>query len=665
MSISTRIVIDGLWKCLCPSIDTAFLAKAIEFRPTLPLLLSSSNTPATDALARRRNTTNHSFGGGNYSRQQQIRSKRKGHTVSQYASFYKIDPNAEHTAWSAEKIVENHTVDFHALNATPVENVLEAIAMIMNVADQATKIRMLVFYAVKRGVRPNSFLYEALVSANCDPQRGIGDELHNIWIEMAVLEIAPSASFYHTMLKALAIHPDYLMRNVILSRMKVEGVELTVEGKSHVALGMLRENQVEMALDYLEEGMVREGIMIPYWVVEIFVFVLGRRGFLDEAFQLLLSQLGNVDTGIDRVSLNLWHFVLEECSREMHYEGTKTAWDEIVKPGILNPSDGLTSNVLNTAARYGDSVMCMEAIEKLSAKGVKLTAVHYEALLEAYAKQGELAKAFEVLCIMEESGIEAEQASTRPIWKLLMGEPELAAGCMEILTDLDERRMKIPSVALFVLLEFAVCRGGMELAMDVYAEVRRFSAPGQDGLYLGFLFTQANTSAEGKYLLEQMNKYHVEETTSTLDEMVRLSAIDGSLDDAFRRLWEISKEIKSSQSAYYPSNKTLVILQERLFRDLDPRVYSVLQEIDRRRPAMIRGLNDHEEFLLYKIRKPEHPLPLLVLGSPDPEEKQRELEKVIAAKEAEAARKAEEEKNWRAFKDNIVTDVTWEDEAEF
>ncbi|KAK3990116.1 hypothetical protein QBC44DRAFT_326248 [Cladorrhinum sp. PSN332] len=645
-----RIVIDGLWRCLCPSIDAAFLAKAIE-KP-LPL---STPRGVLATTRRQRNNNNNNINNGSTTttrHQQQIRGRANGsnHTPNQIAKFYKIDRNAKHSAWSAERIVQNHTIDYGALDATPVANIYKAIRTLQDIQDSATKIRMLVYYAVKRGERPNSDLYEAMVAAACDPRKGFGDELHNIWIEMAALEVAPSASFYHTMLKALAIHPDYLTRGVVLKRMELEGVELSLEGRSYVALGLLRENQIEMALDYLEE-MRQGGFTVSYWVAETFVFVLGRRGFLDEAFQLLLSQLGSMDTGIDRISLNLWHFVLEECSKEMHYAGTKTAWDEIVEPGILNPSDGLTSNVLNTAARYGDSTLAMQAIQKLSAKKVKLNAVHYEALLEAYAQQGDLAQAFEVLCIMAESGIQAELASTRPIFKLLMRSPELGGSCMEILTDLQKRQHQIPSSALNVVLEFAAVRGGMEVAMDVYDEIRPFTVAGRDGQYLGFLLTQAKSSADGEFLASQMERFAVEHTKHTLDEMVRLSAIDGDVEDAFRYLWKISRLIRSPQSSSSPSNKTLVILMERLFREMDPRVWTVLAEIDRRRPSIIRGLTEKEEKLLEKIPEPEYMLPLLVVGSPDPHERQKALDKAIAAREAEAARKAEEAKAWHVLEE--------------
>lgn len=523
---------------------------------------------------------------------------------------------------------------------TPIAKIYAAIKKLQNIQDSATQIRMLVYYAVKRGERPNSDLYEAMVAADCDPRKGFADELHNIWIEMAGLEVAPSKSFYHTMLKALAIHPDYLMRNVILRRMELEGVELSTEGKSYVALGMLREGQNEMALDYLE-GMMRDAeekrgdlsAQVPYWVMEIFIFVLGRRGFLDEAYGLLLHQLGSREVGVDRISLNLWHFVLEECSKKMHYQGTKTAWDEIVETGILNPSDGLASNVLNTAARHGDSALAMQAIQKLSAKKVKLNAVHYEALLEAYAQQGDLAQALEVLCIMAETGIQAELASTRPIYRLLTMHPDLGASCMDILSELKAKGHQIPSSALNVVLEFAAAKAGLEVAMDIYHEIRPFSTGNQDAQFLAFLMTQAKTSEDAAYLASQMERYGVAHTRHTLDNMVQLYALDGDLEEAFRCLLEMSRVIKSTKSLSSPSNKTLVVLMERLFREMDSRVWPVLDEIERRRPSVIRGLTEREEKLLEKIPQAQFKTPLLLVGMRDPEEKGTVVER---AKQAEA-----------------------------
>ena len=131
----------------------------------------------------------------------------------------------------------------------------------------------------------------------------------------------------------------------ILKAMKEDNVRLTPDGKISFILGLLRDYQYEMALDKLEEMVARNAAGIPAWVWDIFIYTLGNLGHIDEAFRVLQDRLHKGGDHVANVSPTVWYFLLDECSKALHYEGTEYIWTHLVETASLNPSDGTTLNV--------------------------------------------------------------------------------------------------------------------------------------------------------------------------------------------------------------------------------------------------------------------------------------------------------------------------------
>ncbi|KAK4039051.1 hypothetical protein C8A01DRAFT_16949 [Parachaetomium inaequale] len=459
--------------------------------------------------------------------------------------------------------------------ATPV--IYDALRKLRDGTDQAPKIRRLVRYLVEeRGERPNVFMYEALLTANWDTATGSAGDMWEIYKEMRDRGLYPSPGWYHSALKLLAIHPDYLSRNTLLERMEQQGIELNDEGKCSVALGLLRDGQLEMALDYWDK-MRDTGTQVPEWVSSIFIYVLVMRGFVDEAVQLVQQTLAMAGASSKALPLVVWSYLLDECSRSLHYEGTKLAWDKMVSPGAINPADGIALNVLSTAARHGDAALATAVIELLSNRDAKLGYQHYEPLLDAYVRDGRLAAAFRVLCIMSDAGVHPDRASTRSIFAALKEAPELADEAVKTLGDLQ----RVPVAAINVLLEgvAAATGGDMARTLDVYRQVRDLCQSGPNEHTFVLLLEGCDAAEPAVFLVSEMDRYSVRPTPAILDHLIRCFARDGNLDVALLYVDEMGR---LAQSGAWMSERTLRAVVRRCYRDKNPKFFSLVAEAKRR-----------------------------------------------------------------------------------
>ncbi|GAB1318922.1 hypothetical protein MFIFM68171_09132 [Madurella fahalii] len=502
---SNRVMVDVLWRCLNPSIDAKSLAKAIKSPFPLARRVRTSRHPD---LCRSRHGDQiralHAAG----SLLEAVAQQSSADAAKQQPVDPSSKPQSGPTPNTISELLESDAAPLSTLRRFTTPVLYETLRALRNHHGQGSKIRQLVEYLVaERGEQPNVFLYEALVTANWDTATGSAGELADVMKEMQTAGLKPSTGFYHSALRLLAIHPDYLTRNSILSDMEAQAMELRDEGKCSVALGLLRDTQVEMALEYLDQ-MCRDGVDVPDWLFSIFFYTLGRQGFLDETLQLLHQRLGSAEGSVASVPLAAWHFLLEEFSSALHYEGARFVWETMVQPGILNPSDGIALYVLNTASRHGDSALATQVIQLLSSRRVKLGVHHYEALLDCYVEVGELGSAFEVLHIMMEAGIQPDQASTRSIFLALKDSPELLHDALGILSE-SRKQHGVPISAVNVLLEALAQSGDMPKALDVYRQLGELCPSGPNQQTFVVLLQGAKDEATKDFLASEMQRVFI------------------------------------------------------------------------------------------------------------------------------------------------------------
>ena len=305
------------------------------------------------------------------------------------------------------------------------------------------------------------------MDAMVDPQ-GSAQGVRKLLDDMALLHMKPTATMCQSALAALANHPDYTLRQEILSVMQEFWFTVDTQAKQSFLLGLLRDEQYELAYARLTE-LIEQGVRVEPWVYDIFIMVFGRLGFLDEML-LLLFRRKNINSS-DDVMTSLLYYTLEVCSQAFHQSGTMFAWNAVVRSSLLQPSDGIVENVLATAARYGDAVLATEALERISQR-TRVLAYHYEAVAEAFARSGDMAGALRILGIMKQNGIRIVRGNTRVVHEALKRSPRLITEAEAALGSL-EPAGQVPLAVAGVVMEAIAEMHGSEQAMELYGDIPR------------------------------------------------------------------------------------------------------------------------------------------------------------------------------------------------
>lgn len=415
-------------------------------------------------------------------------------------------------------------------------------------------------------------------------------------------------SLFHGALSVLAVHPDYLLRNAVLKEMKERWIDLTPDGQQSVALGLLRDGQYERALNLLDEMTEATAATgaepVPSWLLDIYVYVLGQEGFLDDALQIVNHRLLRED---DTVSLNVWSFLLDCCCRAGHFGGLTYVWNRVVRPGgngLVTPSDAMALDVLNMAAQHGDANLAAATMQMLAARGTKLSMPHFEAMLDCYAQAGAIDKALQALCIMNNAGIVPDQGSTRSIFLRLTAAPAAAtaprnpvelkaaqaavAATMEsavaALFDLKRQYGSVPIAAFNVVLEsmleshrqytatassmagpkrapaVSVSETGTEAeaGLDLYRHVRQLCPAGPNRATFRLLFKACHEPMHLNFLVREMRSFAFRPDMEMINDVVYANATSGSLDQALDYVYELmgEEEIRRVQTGEVAAETT-------------------------------------------------------------------------------------------------------------
>ncbi|CAK7204501.1 hypothetical protein SEUCBS139899_007258 [Sporothrix eucalyptigena] len=449
----------------------------------------------------------------------------------------------------------------------------------------------------ERGEVPTAALYEALVRSNCHIS-GSADAVQDLLRILKEGHIEGTPSLFHGALAVLAVHPDYLLRNAILKEMKDRWIELSLDGQVSVAIGLLRDGQYERALNHLDdmtEAASKEGAEpVPSWLLDIYVYVLGHEGFLDDALQIVNHRL--LREG-DNVSLNVWSFLLDICCRRGHFRGLVYVWNRVVRPnggnGVIVPSDAMALDVLNMAAQHGDADLAAKVMQILSARGTKLSMSHFEAMLDCYSQGGAIDKALQALCIMHNAGIMPDQGSTRSIYLSLIsaasavqeGKNKMnaranakaaAAAAIEsavvALFDLKKQYGSVPIAAFNVVLEAMLAsrqqavaaavavtsstslsrkfraaeatetETDAEAALDLYRHVRQLCPAGPNRATFRLLFRACTQPMHLNFLIHEMSSFGFRPDMEMIDQVVYENATQGSLDQALQYVFDLMGE---------------------------------------------------------------------------------------------------------------------------
>ncbi|KAG8526508.1 uncharacterized protein KY384_008708 [Bacidia gigantensis] len=452
------IIHDALWKCLCP-----FSKRPPQW---------SRNTIL--AGPRRRTLKWHSTPRPRaYSQHDPASSRRPSLWTSNH------DANLPNTSESHDGFFSPHQ---DVAYAAPTSSLATAYDQLKTSSREAKYryVQSQVEHLVKTlKQKPDKIIYDALILANADAKYGHPSEAAKLLQEMEAEGIPPDSGTYHSILRVLAVHPDQLLRAHVLQLLRQRWYSLTIDGYHDVVVGLLRERQAELALQYIEE-MQKSGVVVNSWLYDMLVYTLCDMGEYDEALRLMQYRLRDSSEHEKEgahISGTVWYYLLDTASRAMHYEATLIAYNARIATNYLHPSTGICNNILACAARNGDPKLATAIFNNLAKRsGNSIQLHHYEALLEAYVNAHDVRAAISILSTMHHAGHSIGLASTRILFVHLKQSLRNTDVALESLRNLRDAQRPVTLAAINVSIEALIHHHQLPKALALCESISRYSA---------------------------------------------------------------------------------------------------------------------------------------------------------------------------------------------
>ncbi|KAL5089853.1 hypothetical protein Trisim1_004969 [Trichoderma cf. simile WF8] len=511
-------------------------------------------------------------------------SSRPGSEASEAQQREEITPKS----WRA-RLLSAAAPSEETLRASTTEEILAALASLREVkkwtpassnqeVDQHLRIVQLVQHLMRVENQPiTPFIYECLMDAMAHP-RGSVDGVRRILDDMVEQQgMKPTAELCNAALRALMNHPDYVLRMEIRNIMQEYWFPTDTPVKQTIAIGLLRDDQHELAYAKLTE-MIEQGGKVDPWVYDIFILVFGKLGFLDEMLQLLYRRK-NLAGSTDPMVINLTYYALDVCSQAYHHAGTLFGWLSVVQNHLVQPSDGIIENVLGTAARNADAQLATEALDMVSQR-TRAQPYHYEAVVEAFAGSGDLAAAIRTLSIMSENGIRIGRGYTRTLHKAVRSRPELLDNAEAVVREAARAR-PVPRAAAAAVVESIAEAHGSGKALSLYRDLPTLcDVEPPNARMLQNLIIHSADEATAKYFAKEYADQVSEDddptqSTATFSTLITRCAEVGEMDLAFRFVKQaMAGGITKSRSLRWIS----VLVEQAVTRE-DGRVWPVVDSL--------------------------------------------------------------------------------------
>ena len=379
-------------------------------------------------------------------------------------------------------------------------------------------------------------------------------------------------------MKALAIHPDYLLRHQIVEELRQRWFPLGKDGWHSVIAGLVRDRQLEKALDTLEEAR-KERVRIESWLYDMTLYALCSA----EEFDLALTLMENrISDGELNISGSVWYFILDTASRALHHAATLFAYRARVETSYLNPPAGICVNILSTAARHGDTYLATSVLRILGQRsGNPIQLHHYEALLETYMVSKDLRTAFTLLTIMTAAGHAPTESSTRSIYTHLCESDHLPTRALAMLHDLREQDRRVPIQAVNVIMQAHIFHGDLAAALEIYKTLHTISPDlSPDTSTFNILFRGCAQNARkdlGMFLASEMLSLKIAPDALTYDRLILVCLnSETNIYDA----WRYFEEMKAL--GWWPRDGTISALVRRACEGGDAKVWKLVDELKRR-----------------------------------------------------------------------------------
>ncbi|KAL8672545.1 MAG: hypothetical protein Q9168_003012 [Polycauliona sp. 1 TL-2023] len=452
------------------------------------------------------------------------------------------------------------------------EELYEELRRASSAGDYPRAREVLKILIQEHGVKPDRRHYQALLLANTDAQHGSPIEVARVVDEMDDCGITMDSAAYHAILKVLAVHPDYIMRRHILEELRQRWFNLSNEGWHDVIVGLLRDKQLESAVETLQ-SVQQEGIRILPWLYDMLIFNLCDAGEHDEALSVLRFRC---EKGEQLISGTVWHYLLDSGSRAYHHPSTLFAWRNRVGSSYLNPSSGVCLNVLETAARHADFRLAADVVRVLGNRNQGLKAYHYESLIEACVPS-ELRIAFTLLALMTSAGIPCTVSSTRPIFLHLRQLAHLPDVALSVLRQAIKQQQAMPAEAVNVIMEAYIYHGDFERALDVYKTLHTICPSGPVTSTFNTLFRGCRSRKEtAMFLASEMVALKVGPNALTYDRLILVCLAGSSITEDFEDAWRYFEEMR--EMGWWPRPGTAMALARQCCIMRDERIWRLQGE---------------------------------------------------------------------------------------
>ena len=247
---------------------------------------------------------------------------------------------------------------------------------------------------------PSALHFTALILAHADPSTSLASLESTLGRMYGTLgaDYSPSHAICSAVLRALAVHASSFcssynsLREAVLSHMAESNMPITPVCWSYVLAGLIREGQLELAAQRLEQ-LYDDGLVdLPAWVLSLLIYaLLERRDFAGALSVLKMLKERHVE-----LAYRSYGIILDEAAAAVGHEGSldlcKYIWNYFVAFQYINPSSGTCRSVLLAASRAGD----VEVAEKVKGHLLERGAgeggfgwLEYEMVVDAHYVAGE------------------------------------------------------------------------------------------------------------------------------------------------------------------------------------------------------------------------------------------------------------------------------------
>ncbi|KAJ5974486.1 hypothetical protein N7481_011696 [Penicillium waksmanii] len=582
------LVLDGLWYSLCPSFVPRALSRPLPLQQTKKRSsrpFAPASTCTAGSSPRRYytsgNNVSHNMTGYHSSRAPEA-SPTHDESLTETESLPTDDvehyPSATdmlddrrekelQILYNMAKDPRTHEVCENIPTSFLERKLQEDMAIKPKINDAERLFRVLIR---DRQIRPTARHYKALILANCDWAFGSSLAVQRLLDEMDLNNIAMDSGTLHAALQAVAVHPDYILRQQLLDRLRDRWLPLSPAGWHSVVAGLMRENQFEKALEQLE-AMERKNIPIENWLHSLIIYILCDYKEFEEISRLVRRR---VEQGHDLTPHLLSH-VLEKASEDRHHGLTHYIWERKVNLGYLHPSEDTCSRTLSTAAKYGDPQLAQAVFHYIRKAHLAPKSDDYHQLIRSYlasGSEGDLLAGFQELCTVHEAGLKPLHSTMKALYQHFIRHKIDGWEAWQMLKRLKDSERSIPIDAVELILQTwkndakhnpSVADDALQLYRELYTV-----CPDSSNLSIYNSLINICRRAQrvdlGMYMLKEMSSFGIIPSCKTFELVIRM-CLDAR---SFKSAWMYLQDMQEREHPLTLTTQELI--QEICPKSVDP-----------------------------------------------------------------------------------------------